>query len=85
MPFIFKNLVDTLSNTSQAAAEAGLTGAPLEAAAAVPFAMVLGYGIARSTASGAQEVRLRAYHYEYCSINSLTVCAISFILSTSQQ
>lgn len=56
MPFIFKGLVDTLGETSQAAAAAGLGGAPLEAAAAVPFALVLGYGIARSTASGAQEV-----------------------------
>lgn len=78
MPFIFKNLVDTLSDTSQAAAEAGLTGVPLEAAAAVPFAMVLGYGIARSTASGAQEVRLWVYRY-YCS-STTVVCGISFLV-----
>lgn len=63
MPFIFKGLVDTLGETSQAAAAAAVAtgeavagGAPPEAAVAVPFAMVLGYGIARSTASGAQEV-----------------------------
>lgn len=57
MPFIFKNLVDALGETSQAAAAAGLEGAaPLDASVTVPFAMVLGYGIARSTASGAQEV-----------------------------
>lgn len=65
MPFIFKGLVDTLSETSQAAAaaaaatgEAVAGGAPPEAAVAVPFAMVMGYGIARSTASGAQEVTI---------------------------
>lgn len=56
VPFIFKNLVDTLGRTSEAAVAIGLDGATLEAAAAVPFAMVLGYGIARTTASGAQEV-----------------------------
>lgn len=59
VPFIFKDLVDTLGETSQAMAAAGLEGAPLEASAAVPFAMVLGYGIARSSASGAQEVSAR--------------------------
>ncbi|CAN0251061.1 unnamed protein product, partial [Hapterophycus canaliculatus] len=64
VPFIFKGLVDTLSETSQgsaaaaaAAGDAVAGGMPPEAAVAVPFAMVLGYGIARSTASGAQEVR----------------------------
>ena len=65
MPFIFKGLVDTLGETSREAAaaaaaatgEAVAGGAPVEAAVAVPFAMVLGYGIARTTASGAQEVR----------------------------
>lgn len=65
VPFIFKNLVDTLSETSQASAAAAAAatgdavagGMPPEATVAVPFAMVLGYGIARSTASGAQEVR----------------------------
>lgn len=64
VPFIFKNLVDTLSETSKAtiataeaaATTGGLSGPALEAASAVPFAMVLGYGIARTTASGAQEV-----------------------------
>lgn len=64
MPFIFKGLVDTLGETSKEAAAAAVTatgeavagGAPVEAAVAVPFAMVLGYGIARSTASAAQEV-----------------------------
>ena len=56
VPFIFKNLVDTLGETSQTAAAAGLAGAPLEVSVAVPVALVLGYGIARSAASGAQEV-----------------------------
>ena len=64
VPFIFKNLVDTLGETSKAtittaeaaATAGGLSGPALEAASAVPFAMVLGYGIARTTASGAQEV-----------------------------
>lgn len=73
MPFIFKGLVDTLGETSQAAAaaaaatgEAVAGGAPAspEAAVAVPFAMVMGYGIARCTASGAQEVR----RYERCRL-----------------
>ncbi|CAM9878675.1 unnamed protein product [Ascophyllum nodosum] len=57
VPFIFKNLVDTLGETSQTAAAAGLAGAPLEVSVAVPVALVLGYGIARSAASGAQELR----------------------------
>ncbi|CAN0216583.1 unnamed protein product, partial [Ectocarpus fasciculatus] len=66
VPFIFKGLVDTLGETSQAAtaAAAAATGDAVvaggvspEAAVAVPVSMVLGYGIARSTASGAQELR----------------------------
>ncbi|CAN0491884.1 unnamed protein product, partial [Ectocarpus sp. 12 AP-2014] len=65
VPFIFKGLVDTLGETSRAAAEAAAAtgdavvagGVSPEAAVAVPMSMVLGYGIARSTASGAQELR----------------------------
>ncbi|CAM9655195.1 unnamed protein product [Ectocarpus sp. 6 AP-2014] len=65
VPFIFKGLVDTLGETSRvAAAAAAATGDAVvaggvspEAAVAVPVSMVLGYGIARSTASGAQELR----------------------------
>lgn len=73
MPFIFKGLVDTLGETSQAAAAAAVAtgeavagGAPPEAAVAVPFAMVLGYGIARSTASGAQEVNYERWGLSRC-------------------
>lgn len=58
VPFIFKDLVDSLSETTQAAAAVAATGGvPLEAGVGVPVALVLGYGIARSTASGATEVR----------------------------
>lgn len=79
VPFIFKNLVDTLSQTSQAttaaaaaevATSGGLSGPALEAASAVPFAMVLGYGIARTTASGAQEVSA-AYLFLHHAVSCL--------------
>lgn len=63
VPFIFKDLVDTLSESSQAASAAAMAtaGSPSDAIVAVPIALVLGYGIARSTASGATEVRIHHY------------------------
>ncbi|CAN0107474.1 unnamed protein product, partial [Discosporangium mesarthrocarpum] len=71
VPFIFKDLVDSLSETSRVAAtvveagaaEAAVTGAvatdaaALEPMVAVPLGLVIGYGVARSTAAGAQEVQ----------------------------
>ena len=48
VPFFFKSIVDTLTVNPEAAADPVM---------AVPVAMVLGYGIARSTAYGFQELR----------------------------
>ncbi|KAG5183176.1 iron-sulfur clusters transporter atm1, mitochondrial precursor [Tribonema minus] len=53
VPFIFKNLVDNL-NSVDPAATAAVAADPWTA---VPIALVLGYGLARSTASGFQELR----------------------------
>ena len=64
VPFFFKSIVDTLSvgsataTSALAAADAALapvTGAPLSVS--VPFAMLIGYGIARASSTGFNELR----------------------------
>ncbi len=60
VPFLFKNLVDNLGQSSVASSEAGFAAAQfLDAAAgdpiiAVPFALVASYGVARTTAAACQ-------------------------------
>lgn len=58
VPFLFKDLVDhfqTISDLSHAAAAANaVSPLPLEA---LPLSLVLGYGLARTTAAGAAELR----------------------------
>jgi ATP-binding cassette, subfamily B (MDR/TAP), member 7 len=53
VPFIFKNLVDQLNAIDPSAAATAAT----DPYVAVPVGLVLGYGLARSTASGFQELR----------------------------
>lgn len=50
VPFLFKDLVDTFTAMSNVAAAA-------DPVTTVPIALVLGYGLARSTAAGAAELR----------------------------
>jgi ATP-binding cassette, subfamily B (MDR/TAP), member 7 len=59
VPFIFKNLVDKLTavDATASAAAASAAAAAADPLTAVPLALVLGYGLARSTASGLQELR----------------------------
>ncbi|CAM9877989.1 unnamed protein product [Phaeothamnion confervicola] len=64
VPFIFKHLVDGLTAVSPQIAESRVADMAAAAGAAttdpmvaVPVALVLGYGVARSTAAGFQELR----------------------------
>ena len=58
VPFIFKHLVDSVApaNAAELAAAAAAVGSP-DIVVGVPAALVVGYGLARSTAYGMQEMR----------------------------
>lgn len=55
VPFLFKNLVDSLPLADNAAAMASAD--PTVAAAGLPVALLLGYGVSRAASSGFQEWR----------------------------
>lgn len=72
MPFLFKHIVDSLSTagdagaaavaaaqaaTAAAAASVSVDPLVLTAAVAVPTSLLLGYGLARATAEGANQLR----------------------------
>ena len=57
VPYIFKNLVDTLPTVDVVATTAAVTDATTTAAAGLPVALLLGYGVSRFAASGFQEWR----------------------------
>ena len=66
VPFLFRNLVDTLTESQQNISSTGLissTGTTIgfdidpSMMASVPIALVMSYGIARASASGMQELR----------------------------
>lgn len=56
IPYIFKHLVDALPGSDQIAAQVAASD-PLAAAAGLPVFLLLGYGTARVSASGLQELR----------------------------
>jgi ATP-binding cassette subfamily B (MDR/TAP) protein 7 len=56
IPYIFKHLVDTLPNSDQVTAQLAASD-PTAAMTALPIALLLGYGTARASSSGLQELR----------------------------
>lgn len=63
VPFLFKNLVDALPVAANGAAELSSALDPVSAAAAgLPVALLLGYGISRAASAGLQEWRNVVFH-----------------------
>lgn len=57
VPYIFKNLVDALPASDQLTASIASSADPAAAAAGIPILLLLGYGTARASSSGLQELR----------------------------
>ena len=60
VPFLFNDLVDTLTATTSAIADASI---PPPLAVSLPISLVLGYGLARSTSNLMQELRNAIFAY----------------------